>query len=60
MSIEVERKLIISSAIYSSLKYQLTVLTEARSIRDVYYDTVDYRLSSADWWLRNRDGKVHA
>jgi len=23
---------------------------------DVYYDTVDYRLTLQDWWLRNRNG----
>ncbi len=55
-TIEVEKKFVLTAEGEQRLIADATPLAEKR-ISDAYYDTADFRLTTSDRWLRNRDGR---
>jgi len=55
--IEVEKNFVADEEATARVTEGATFLGE-RILSDVYFDTVDYRLSRKDWWLRARNGKM--
>ncbi len=51
--IEVEKKFVLNSDQTKALLTGATFLVE-KKIEDIYFDTLDYKLSIKDWWLRKR------
>lgn len=54
--IEVEKKFIFGEKFLSAVKEKGTFLKKV-VIHDIYFDTVDYKLTLQNIWLRKRDGK---
>lgn len=54
--IEVEKKFILSPAAEARLLEGARFISETK-FRDIYFDTVDQKLTSQDWWLRQREEK---
>ena len=54
--IEVERKFLLEDKDEAPLIQGAKFLSD-KTFTDTYYDTKDYRLTTQDWWLRERDGK---
>ncbi|XP_069796987.1 thiamine-triphosphatase-like [Narcine bancroftii] len=56
MPIEVERKFLIREDIESRLQAMDGQCQGTTSFLDRYYDTLDYQLTTSDYWLRSREG----
>lgn len=54
--IEIEKKFLINQSVLRKIIQKAELISQKRLI-DIYYDTLDYKLTSKDWWLRNRNGK---
>jgi thiamine-triphosphatase len=54
--IEVERKFLLEGKDEADLVHGAIFLNE-KKFTDSYYDTKDLRITTRDWWLRERDGR---
>lgn len=54
--IEIEKDVIPSPEAIDRLAREAEFLGE-KTLRDIYFDTPDYRLGKKDYWLRSRNGK---
>lgn len=54
--IEVEKKFLISDKKIKKI-IEVSDFVGQKELIDSYYDTKDFKLTTKDWWLRNRNGK---
>ena len=54
--IEVEKKFLIDQSILKKITKEAKFISQKKLV-DIYYDTSDFKLTTKDWWLRNRNGK---
>lgn len=53
--IEIEKKYLIDDEKVQEIVKDADFLGQ-KELTDIYYDTADFRLTTKDWWLRNRNG----
>lgn len=53
--IEIEKKYLIDDEKVREIVKDADFLGQ-KELTDIYYDTADFRLTTKDWWLRNRNG----
>ncbi|KKQ18317.1 MAG: Thiamine-triphosphatase [Berkelbacteria bacterium GW2011_GWA1_36_9] len=54
--IEIEKKFLINQPTLKKITRKAELISQQKLV-DIYYDTVDFKLTTKDWWLRNRNGK---
>lgn len=54
--IEVEKKFLIDQTTLKKITKEAKFISQKKLV-DIYYDTSDFKLTTKDWWLRNRNGK---
>lgn len=54
--IEIEKKFLIDQSVLKKITTKAKLISQRRLV-DIYYDTADFKLTTRDWWLRNRNGK---
>lgn len=54
--IEIEKKFLIDADNLKKIIKSAKIISQQKLV-DIYYDTADFKLTTKDWWLRNRNGK---